>query len=131
LGQIGRPTGLTQRLAPRFIEQFPTEPGVYAFVANDEICYVGKTHDRLRRRLRKYINPNNTGLTSSRFRRRINEALHAGKEVKVFFISPDEHTVPWKGLSLNVIAGLEEGLIQDLQPVWNSHGIRDPADDET
>jgi hypothetical protein len=87
-------------------------------------CYVGSAQRGLRNRLRKYDNIRNKGGVATRLRERITEELRKGADVRVLtaIVSP----ISWQGLPIDPIAGLEEGLIRELQPIWNIRGLARP-----
>jgi excinuclease UvrABC nuclease subunit len=106
-----------------FSKQFPRSPGVYAFVKDDEVVYIGKAERQsLQKRLRKYVNskPSGIGVTAKRVQGKVDEALAIGKEVSAYFMTLDAHE----------IARREAELIRDWQPRWNKQGIRSPSNDE-
>jgi hypothetical protein len=107
---------------PHLIGQAPIEPGVYAFIVNDEIYYVGAAQRGLRARLRKYANLKNRGVVAARIRGLITGELRSGRQVTVLAIAA-RRTIAWEGLPINLIAGLEEGLIRDAEPQWNLRGL--------
>jgi hypothetical protein len=47
--------------------------------------------------------------------------LAEGHEVEVFTIVPPRITL--HGLPIDVVAGLEEGLIRSWRPIWNRRGM--------
>jgi hypothetical protein len=98
----------------------PTAPGVYAFVVDDVVVYVGLTISGLRTRLDQYRRGHKGQRTSSRINGRISETLLAGKQVKVLVATPEPQE--WQELPVNTAAGLEVGLIQMIRPVWNIRG---------
>lgn len=107
----------------QFSKHFPRSPGVYAFVKDDEIVYIGKAErQNLQKRLRKYVNskPSGSGVVAKRVQGKVDEALAVGNEVSAYFMTLDAHE----------IARREAELIRDLQPRWNKQGIRSPSDDE-
>src|SRR5271157_5108225 len=73
-------------------------------------------------RLRKYDNPRNNGVVAVRGRECIAKALKSDAEVRVFTTAVPT-SIPWNGLPIDLIAGLEEGLIRKLQPRWNVRGL--------
>lgn len=92
------------------------DPGIYAFVVDGEVHYVGSAQRGLRGRMRRYARTQ-TMRTSARVRAEILACLSAGKVVEIYFLSPPDQK--WHGLPVNMIAGLEEGLIRWLCPAWN------------
>jgi hypothetical protein len=120
------PVGAEMRT--QLLDQIPSTPGVYAFVADNEVCYIGKANN-LHNRLQRYTRPNSDGLngTAIRVRKKVRQALKAGKKVSAYFITPDVRSVTWNDFSLNVVPGLEESLIREMLPEWNEYGTRDSA----
>ncbi|MBX4967440.1 GIY-YIG nuclease family protein [Rhizobium binae] len=99
----------------------PTDGGVYSFVVDDVVMYVGLTQRGLRQRLDGYRRGHERQRTNARVKALILEALSAGKRVKVLIASPEEGS--WNGLPVNMSAGLEAGLITKVQPAWNILGV--------
>lgn len=104
----------------RFDGEAPQEPGVYVFAVNGKVHYVGSAQTGLANRLRQYDQTNKR--TGFRFRliSLITERLKDGSKVAVLTIVPG--SMRRKGLPVDPIAGLEEGLIRELQPSWNRRG---------
>lgn len=98
----------------------PTAPGVYAFVVDDVVVYVGLTLSGLRARLDQYRKGHKGQRTSARINRRISQTLLEGKRVKVLVATPEPQE--WQDLPVNTAAGLEAGLIQMIRPSWNIRG---------
>jgi hypothetical protein len=72
------------------------------------------------RRLRHYEIAK-TLRTASRIRQEVLAVLADGREVEVFTIVPPPETV--NGLPVDMVLGLEEGLIRSWRPVWNRRGM--------
>jgi hypothetical protein len=98
----------------------PNAPGVYAFVVDDNVVYVGLTLSGLKIRLDQYRRGHKGQKTSSRINGRISETLRAGKKVKVLVATPEPQE--WQELPVNTAAGLEAGLIEMIRPAWNIRG---------
>jgi hypothetical protein len=98
----------------------PTAPGVYAFIVDDIVVYVGLTLNGLKTRFDQYRRGHKGQKTSSRIKARISETLRAGKKVKVLVATPDASE--WQELPVNTAAGLEAGLIEMIRPSWNIRG---------
>lgn len=98
----------------------PKEPGVYAFVVDGEVRYVGLTLATLHRRLMQYRRGHERQRTSARVKGLIAAALAVGQRVEVIVATPAAQT--WNGLPVNTSAGLEAGLIRKILPAWNMHG---------
>ena len=95
------------------------KPGVYAFVVDGQVRYVGKA-DQLHKRLRNYSNRCVRAATSKALRAchvEIVRSIEAGLIVAVYALAldPSDDTTNWD---------LERRLIQQLSPPWNrTHGI--------
>ena len=99
----------------------PADAGVYAFVVDDVVMYVGLTQRGLRARLDGYRRGHERQKTNARVKALILEALASGKRVKVLVAVPEPGE--WNGLPVNTSAGLEAGLISLIQPTWNILGV--------
>jgi hypothetical protein len=100
----------------------PAKPGVYAFVVDDAVTYVGLTNNDLRTRLDQYRRGHVSQRTNARVNSLIAKALAEGRQIKVLVATPD--SLEWNGLPVNTAAGLEAALIQKIRPPWNITGTR-------
>jgi len=98
----------------------PAAPGVYAFVVDDAVAYVGLTNNGLRTRLDQYRRGHEGQKTNARVNKLIGTTLAAGRRVKVLIATPDP--LEWNGLPVSTAGGLEAGLIQMIRPAWNIMG---------
>ncbi len=98
----------------------PASPGVYAFVVDDIVVYVGLTLSGLKTRLDQYRRGHKGQRTSSRINGKISQTLREGKKVKVLVATPEPQE--WQELPVNTAAGLEAGLIEMIRPSWNIRG---------
>ncbi len=98
----------------------PAEPGVYAFVLDEVVVYVGLTNNGLKARLNDYRRGHAGQRTSARVKGLIAHALASGQKVKILAATPSDQD--WHGLPVNTAAGLEAGLIQTIRPAWNIVG---------
>ncbi|MBX9778382.1 MAG: GIY-YIG nuclease family protein [Xanthobacteraceae bacterium] len=99
----------------------PSDPGVYTFILDDIVVYVGLTQTGFKTRLDGYRRGYERQRTNARVKKLILSALREGKRIKVLIATPDQ--LEWNGLPINTAAGLESGLIQRIQPEWNVLGI--------
>ncbi|USI76535.1 GIY-YIG nuclease family protein [Sphingopyxis sp. USTB-05] len=99
----------------------PREPGVYAFVVDGVIRYIGLTQRGIRTRMAHYVRGHSRQRTSARIKGRILEALAEGRRVEVLVATPEP--TEWKELPVLTAPGLEAGLIRLVQPEWNMQGI--------
>ena len=99
----------------------PREPGVYAFVVDGVIRYVGLTQRGIRGRMAHYVRGQIRQRTSARIKGRILEALAQGSRVEVLVATPEP--TEWNGLPVLTAPGLEAGLIRLIRPEWNMQGI--------
>ena len=98
----------------------PSESGVYAFVLDDFIVYIGLTLTGLRTRMSHYRRGHARQRTSARVKNLIVEALQSGKRVKILTAMPEP--LNWNDLPVDTAAGLEAGLIREFRPAWNIQG---------
>ena len=106
----------------RFVGEkpLPREAGVYAYAIVGVVHYVGSAQRGLRNRLRHYEIAK-TLRTAHRIRQEVLAVLADGREVEVFTIVPPPETV--NGLPVDMVLGLEEGLIRSWRPIWNRRGM--------
>lgn len=97
------------------------EPGVYAFVLDDAVAYVGLTNVGLRTRFDQYRRGHERQRTSARINKLIVKVLADGQHVKVLVATPE--ALEWNGLPVITAAGLEAGLSQMIRPIWNIMGV--------
>src|SRR6266851_6982296 len=100
----------------------PVAPGVYAFVVDDVVVYVGLTLSGLKTRFDQYRRGDKSQRTSARINARIFQTLQEGKQIKVLVATPEPSD--WQDLPVNTAAGLEAGLIEMIRPSWNIKGAR-------
>lgn len=99
----------------------PRKAGVYAYVVGHDVRYVGSAQRGLRSRLRHYEIAK-TKRTASRIRSEILELFGDGHEVEVFVFVPPPMLLNGT-LPIDTVAGLEEGLIRSMRPIWNLRGL--------
>ena len=95
----------------------PTDPGVYAFIVDESVLYVGVATIGLRNRFYSYKRPGVSQRTSLRLNKAIKSLLRNSKTVEILIASPGRED--WNGLPVNSAAGLELGLIQHFDLPWN------------
>jgi hypothetical protein len=100
----------------------PAQSATYAVVVNKYVQYVGSSTGRgLKRRMYFYGKPGKGQRTSLRINALIKEKLLAGDTVELIAAFPPP-TV-WNGLPVDVVMGLELGLIKKFCPPWNKRGV--------
>jgi len=97
------------------------EPGVYAYAVDGIVHYVGSAQRGLHGRFRRYA-ITRTMRTSKRVRDEILGLLAARRVVEIYTLIPP--AFDWQGLPVDLIAGIEEGLIRQLRPTWNVRSNR-------
>jgi hypothetical protein len=100
----------------------PSKAGVYAFVMDDHIVYVGITQRGLDKRFYGYRRGALRQRTSARVKQSICDALATGKCIKILIATPDQ--LEWNGLPVDTAAGLEAALIRKFKPEWNKLNVR-------
>ena len=91
---------------------------LYAFVSGYDVLYVGKTTQPLGRRMYGYQRPGPTQRTNIYVRSQILELLESQCSLDIYALC-DNSTRTHGTFTLNLAAGLEDGIIRDLQPLWN------------
>jgi hypothetical protein len=102
-------------------EPLPRTAGVYAYVVDHEVRYIGSAQRGLRTRLRHYEIAK-TLRTAHRIRQEILALAATGHEVEIFTIVPPPMLLG-NVLPIDTVAGLEEGLIRSIRPIWNRRGM--------
>ena len=95
---------------------------LYAFVTDEQVLYIGKSNRTLAQRLNGYTNPHPTQNTNIKNHQYIKDLLRQGKAVKILVFAPADDEIIYRGVPLNLAAGLEDGLINVFQPLWNIQG---------
>jgi hypothetical protein len=101
----------------------PKSPGVYLFVVDGVVHYIGSSLKSLHSRMRGYERRQRGRTPQRPIHSELGNAIEARTVVKV-------HTVVIKepiqydpdGLPVDYAIGLEAGLIQALNPMWNRRG---------
>jgi hypothetical protein len=94
---------------------------LYAFVVDDEVVYIGKSVQSLFKRMYLYKNFGPSQYTNIRNHSSIKNCLDQGKTVRVYaFVQ--QVPMEYKGIPINLAAGLEDNLISILKPLWNMTG---------
>ncbi len=99
---------------------------LYAFVGDGKVLYIGKTTQQLKKRLYGYQNPRSTQATNLRGNVAITQELSDGRPVIICAL-PDNGLLKLGGFHLNLAAGLEDSLINDLRPPWNKRFGKEDA----
>ena len=101
----------------------PKTDGVYAFVMDQTVLYIGVATENLSKRLYFYSRPGKSQLTNIRINRLIRDQLEMNGTILIYTASPPDFD--WNGLPVDGDAGLELGLIQKLSPAWNERSKRE------
>jgi len=94
---------------------------LYSFISNEEIYYIGKTAQILKKRMYGYQNPGPTQSTNIKNNKFIQEKLNKGDSVEIYAL-PDNGLMHYGGFHLNLAAGLEDSLVASIKPHWNKTG---------
>jgi hypothetical protein len=93
---------------------------LYAFTIDSEVKYVGKSTKGLKKRIYFYCKPGPSQSTNIRLNKLIREMINNGKKVEIYCYF-DAGKLRKGDFSINVAAGLEDGIIEALKPEWNIH----------
>lgn len=96
---------------------FANAVGVYAFVVDRVVVYVGVATTGLATRLSHYAKPGIRQLTNLRLNRLIKDELVTRPYLDIYTAMPSD--LEWSGLPVNVSMGLEFGLIRKYALSWN------------
>lgn len=96
---------------------------LYAFCAGDEVLYIGKTARSLEKRFTGYRDPGNTQATNCKCHNAIRELIGAGKDVRILVL-PDQTHLHWGEFRINLAAGMEDSLVERLQPRLNGKNAK-------
>jgi hypothetical protein len=99
----------------------PWQDVLYAFVSGGEVLYIGKTTKGLSKRMYGYRHPGPKQRTNIMVNTRIAKHLAAKRPIDVFALC-DVEPIRCGEFALNVAAGLEDPLIRELRPKWNTVG---------
>ncbi|MGB7532680.1 MAG: hypothetical protein WA977_06855 [Halobacteriota archaeon] len=102
------------------LNKFEDERVIYAFVVNDETKYIGiceKSTTTLEDRMDRYKSLQGAG-TNERIAMDIKDCLKRRKAVKILALKP-QSSLHYKGLDVDLVKGLENPLIEELEPKWN------------
>jgi hypothetical protein len=91
---------------------------LYSFVVNGDVKYIGKSVQTLQKRMYLYKQGSGTQITNIRNKEDIRACLEREQEVKIYVLVPDIQ-MNYKGMPINIAAGLEDNLIVLLKPEWN------------
>lgn len=95
----------------------PKEVGVYAFVRDGVVMYVGVATMGLSKRIYFYAKPGASQRTSLRLNDTIMRELKSSARIEVLIALPQD--MEWNGLPVHGAAGLELGLIKAYALPWN------------
>jgi len=102
------------------LNKLQNERVIYAFVVSQESKYVGvceKGTTTLEQRMARYKNLQGEG-ANERIARKIKECLDAGKIARIMAMKP-EQSLQYRGVTVDLVRGLENPLIEKLKPPWN------------
>jgi len=92
---------------------------LYAFFAQEEVKYIGKSNQTLSGRMNGYKQPGPTQSTNINNNARIKDLLLKGISVQILaFVQKEE--MLYRGVPINLAAGLEDNLIARVRPPWNN-----------
>ncbi len=101
------------------LNRFEQERVIYAFMEGN-IKYLGVCQNStttLKNRMDRYKSMQGSG-TNKRIAKKIRVCLKRGKSVKIFALKP-KSTLKYKSLNVDLVKGLENPLIEKLNPDWN------------
>ena len=95
---------------------------VYAFVlTTNDVVYIGSSTQTLQKRMQGYRKPGRTQSTNIKNKGKITHCIKQRLPVRIFVFA-DRENIKYKGIRVNLAAGLEDPLIAKLKPPWNKRG---------
>jgi hypothetical protein len=98
---------------------------LYAFAVDGDLVYVGKSNRTLRARMQSYQFPAKAPAkirdNRAKNNARIREQLLLGRRVAIYALCTEGH-IKYRGVAINLAAGMEDALIHNLAPDWNLIG---------
>lgn len=91
---------------------------LYAFCCQDDVLYIGKTTQTLKKRLYGYCKPGISQITNKKCHEQIISGLQSGKTIDLFVFAPPSDFL-FRGFEINLAGGLEDALIRHFNPPWN------------
>jgi hypothetical protein len=119
--KVGQWSWVNDRLVPNLFAEENSENILYSFVVNDEPMYIGKTTQKLKKRMYGYQNPGSSQFTNIRNNENIKNTLTSGSNVDLYAL-PDHGLLHFGSFHLNLAAGLEDSITKVLKPKWNVQG---------
>lgn len=108
------------RISFELSDSFKKERVVYAFVVEGTVKYIGVcegTTTTLTDRMKRHKNMTGGG-TNERIAQKIKDCLDEKKTVKIFALKP-KTLCRYCGLTIDLVNGLKNPLIQKFKPEWN------------
>lgn len=91
---------------------------LYAFIANGQVMYIGKSIQSLYKRMSLYKFGNESQRTNSRNKQEIIKFLEKGISINIYAFIPCVD-LKYQDISINIAASLEDNLIKKIKPEWN------------
>jgi len=93
---------------------------LYAFVSGTTVMYVGKSVRSLEQRMTGYQSPGPTQRTNIRVQASITDLLKSGAVLDIWVFVGEQ--MKYRGFEVSLAAGLEDAIVEALQPPWNVLG---------
>ena len=91
---------------------------LYAFVIDDEIQYIGKSTQSIKKRFSGYMTPGPSQSTNIKNNKNIKQELKNNNNIKIYIFKSDD-MLKYGEFDINLAAGLEDSLISTIKPIWN------------
>jgi hypothetical protein len=109
--EVGYWLRTSEGLECRYTAEFDAKRALFAYVLSDNVVYIG------RQRKPNAAVPIGSGYIS----RAIRNALAHDKSVRIYALC-DWTELEHEGMPINIAAGIEDELIERMQPPWNDYG---------
>lgn len=116
--RVGQWTYYQNRLRSNLTSNTSTENVLYIFSSNGDIKYIGKTRNNLFTRMHQYQQPHNSQSTNTRVNTAIVSHLQNGNQLDIHILI-DNGQISFHGFKVNLADGIEDTLINLINPAWN------------
>lgn len=105
-------------IADQIAANLTVSNALYAFCCQDDVLYIGKTTQTLKKRLYGYCKPGLSQITNKKCHEQIISGLQNGKIIDLLVFAPPSDFL-FRGFEINLAGGLEDALIRHFNPPWN------------
>lgn len=121
--KIGEWSLVNNNLFIDIMEKFNFQNAIYVFEKNNEILYVGKTTNSIKKRFYFYMNPGKSQNTNIGINNKLKHIINDNELVSIY-VFEDKGLLKYGDFDINLAEGLEKSIIDTINPLWNGQGIK-------